>query len=141
MSEVKHQPSDFKRLLASRFLYSFGVQMQALVLGWQMYSLTHSPLHLGLIGLAEAIPALSLALFSGYWIDKSNPLHIFRIAMGLGLLSAFLLLFPHLPGCEVSLPHQVILLFTSSFLTGVARSVMYGEPCSTVPVYKMKSDA
>lgn len=40
------------------------------VLGWQVYTLTQNPLSLGLIGLSEALPFLSLTLFGGYLADR-----------------------------------------------------------------------
>lgn len=42
-------------------------------------------------------------------------------------------------GCsDKPVPEAAYILFTQK-LIGVAKSVMYGEPCSTVPVYKRKS--
>jgi hypothetical protein len=37
-------------------------QLQAVVVAWQICALTHDPLSLGLIGLAEAIPFIGFAL-------------------------------------------------------------------------------
>jgi MFS family permease len=45
-------------------------QIIAIVVGWHIYELTHDPLALGLIGLAEVIPYFSFALFAGYLIDQ-----------------------------------------------------------------------
>ena len=42
-------------------------------------------------------------------------------------------------GCgDTYIPESAFILFTSK-LTPIAKSIMYGEPCSTVPVYKRKS--
>ena len=60
--------ADFKKLLSARFLYTLAVQIQSVVLGWQMYAITQDPLFLGLIGLVEAVPALGLALAATSWI-------------------------------------------------------------------------
>ncbi len=113
---------EFKKLVSARFLYAMAMQSQSVVLGWQMYVLTHNPLFLGLIGLVEAIPALSLSLFSGYWVDRNRPLKILRSVMGVGLLSGALLLFSHLHQLHFSTRTQIIALFASAFLAGVARS-------------------
>jgi MFS family permease len=45
-------------------------QIQAVVVGWQIYALTHDPLALGLIGLSEALPFISVALFAGHVADR-----------------------------------------------------------------------
>lgn len=47
-------------------------QLQAVVVGWQVYSITHDPLSLGLIGLAEALPFIAVALPGGYLADRLN---------------------------------------------------------------------
>jgi hypothetical protein len=52
---------DFRRLLATRLCGIFALQAQAVIVGWQVYTLTHDPLMLGLVGLAEAIPAIVFA--------------------------------------------------------------------------------
>ena len=46
--------------------------MQSVVFGWLIYSHTKDPMALGLIGLAEAIPAISMALFGGHLADQLN---------------------------------------------------------------------
>ena len=64
-------PLDFKKLMSARFLFTFAVQMQAVVLGWRIYEILRDPLALGFIGLAEAVPAIGLALYAGYLIDRA----------------------------------------------------------------------
>ncbi len=46
--------------------------MNNIVMGWQLYILTKDPLVLGMIGLAEAIPALTVSLYAGYLADRKN---------------------------------------------------------------------
>jgi MFS family permease len=59
----------FLKLMAFRVQIVLAYQMMAVVVGWHIYELTHDPLALGLIGLAEVIPYFSSALFAGYAID------------------------------------------------------------------------
>lgn len=126
-------PTDFKKLMFARFFFTFAVQMQAIVLGWRMYELTHDALYLGFIGLAEAIPALSLALFAGYIVDRSRPLVVYRRVIFVSLTSGLMMLFTQLKYFNVAHDLQVNLLFVSSFLTGCARA--FSQPCmySLVP--------
>jgi MFS family permease len=102
----------FFRATSARFLFSLAVQCQAVLMGWQMYELTHDPLKLGLIGLTEALPALSLALFSGYLVDRFNPLILYRSVVGVSFLSVLL-------SWNATAPKQ---LFLAALLTGIARS-------------------
>jgi MFS family permease len=126
-------PTDFKKLMFARFFFTFAVQMQAIVLGWRMYEITKDALYLGFIGLAEAIPALSLALFAGYIVDRSRPLVIYRRLVFVSLTSGLLMLLSQLPYFDISESHQVILLFCSSFLTGCARAFSQPSMYSLVP--------
>lgn len=61
---------EFKHFIAGRFIFIMGLRMTGTVIGWWIYLLTGSPLALGFVGLSEVIPALSLALYAGHYIDK-----------------------------------------------------------------------
>ncbi len=61
---------DFRRFLAAHFTTTLGVQIQGVVVAWQMYLDTHDPLSLGLIGLAEALPNIASSLFGGHVAAK-----------------------------------------------------------------------
>lgn len=124
---------DFKKLMSARFLFTFGVQMQAVIIGWRMYDLTHDPLYLGLIGLAEAIPALSLALYAGYVVDRSKPLRIYRMVLLGSLLSGVVLLGSSLGINQLSVSAQVMALFISSLITGLARGFAQPALYAAVP--------
>lgn len=126
-------PIDFKKLMFARFFFTFAVQMQAIVLGWRMYELTKDALYLGLIGLAEAIPALGLAIFAGYIVDRSRPLVVYRRLTFISLLSGSLMLLTQLPSMGIEADLQVTLLFVSSFLTGCARAFSQPSMYSIVP--------
>ncbi len=49
---------------------TFAREAQIVVVGWQVFAITGDPLALGLIGLAEAIPLLGLALYAGHVADR-----------------------------------------------------------------------
>ncbi len=125
--------SDFKKLMTARFLFTFAVQIQAVVLGWRMYILTKDPLYLGLIGLVEAIPALGLALYAGYIVDRSRPLVVLRGVIEVSLLSGFILLLSQLPWAGTQAALQIVALFVSSFLTGTARAFSQPAVFSIIP--------
>lgn len=125
--------------MAARFFFAFGVQMQAIVLGWRMYELTHDPLHLGLIGLVEAVPALSLALFAGLIVDHSNPLTIYRRVAMVSFCSGLMMFVSQMSSLNLEIGLQVSLLFASSFMTGLARAFSQPANYSLVPKLIPKS--
>ena len=126
-------PINFRKLLTARFLFTFAVQMQAVVLGWRIYDLLKDPLYLGFIGLAEAVPAIGLALYAGYLIDRSRPLVVYRRVMYVSFLSGLVVLVEHIFALDFSLGVQVGLLYSAAFLTGLARSFSQPAIFAVVP--------
>ncbi|MGV8813665.1 MAG: MFS transporter [Gelidibacter sp.] len=63
---------EFNTFLLVRFALVFAWSMQFVVIEWEVYSITKDPWSLGLIGLMEIIPALSIALFAGHIVDQNE---------------------------------------------------------------------
>jgi MFS family permease len=61
---------DFRRLWTSTLSSGLAMQMAAVAIGWQVYSIHHSAFDLGLIGLAEFAPVPLLALPAGQLADR-----------------------------------------------------------------------
>ena len=62
--------------MIARFLATASSEMQAVAVGWQIYSITHRPLDLGLVGLAQFLPGVLLFLVSGHAADRFPRRHI-----------------------------------------------------------------
>jgi len=82
---------EYRWFLSGVMAMFMGFQMQSLVMGWQVYDITHDTLALGLIGLAEAIPFLGLTLFGGYAADRRDRRSLSLLSMALLLMGALLL--------------------------------------------------
>ena len=63
---------DFRNFVVARFLAVVGIQVQAVVVAWQVFDKTGDPLALGLVGLFEIIPSISVALFAGHIADRKD---------------------------------------------------------------------
>lgn len=85
--------SEFRNLMIGRFLFIMGLRMMGTLVGWWIYELTNEPFAIGLIGLAEVIPAVSLALYAGHVIDISEKRKLLLRAVLLYLACAVTLLF------------------------------------------------
>ncbi|REJ84775.1 MAG: MFS transporter [Bacteroidetes bacterium] len=83
---------DFRRFIFSKFMLTLALQMQFVVLSWQVYEITKDPFSLGLLGLAEAIPAVGLALYGGYIADRKDRKKILALAQFFLLLCSLSLL-------------------------------------------------
>ena len=58
--------------MMGRFTFIMSLRMMGTLVGWWIYELTNDPFAIGLIGLSEVIPAVSMALYAGHVIDVSE---------------------------------------------------------------------
>ncbi|MBS7231748.1 MFS transporter [Flavobacterium psychroterrae] len=92
---------EFNVFLLLRFAMVFAWSMQFIVIEWEVYSLTKNPLSLGLIGLMEVIPAVSMALFAGHMVDQREKKGLLvKCILGFSVISfgLFLLTWPKVIG-------------------------------------------
>ena len=88
---------EFNIFLLLRFAMVFAWSMQFIVIEWEVYSLTKNPLSLGMIGLMEVIPAVSMALFAGHIVDQREKKGLLvKCILGFSIISfgLFLLTWP-----------------------------------------------
>ena len=62
----------FRNFQLSRFTLTVAVQMAETIIGRKIYEITHDKLALGLLGLAEALPFIVTAIYSGHAADTFN---------------------------------------------------------------------
>ncbi|MDP2605911.1 MAG: MFS transporter [Deltaproteobacteria bacterium] len=70
LSPLRHR--DFRLFWTGLLLSSVGSQFTTVAMAWQIYELTDSPLQIGLIGLARAVPQIAILLFGGLLADAVN---------------------------------------------------------------------
>ena len=110
----------FSKLLAFRVQMLLAYQIMAVVAGWHIYELTHDPLALGLIGLAEVIPYFSSALFAGHAVDHYCSRRFFAILSSSVLCLGALALTAIAMGMVVG--NTVLWIYAAITLTGFARA-------------------
>ena len=74
---------EFRSLVIGRFIFIMGLRMMSTLVGWWIYNLTNAPLAIGIVGLSEFIPAVSLALYAGHIIDLSEKRKLMLTGVGL----------------------------------------------------------
>ena len=83
---------DFTLYQVARLFTVIGSEMQSVAVGWQVYEMTKQPLDLGLVGLAQFLPAVVLFLVAGHTADRFNRRTIMLLCYaGNALCSAMLL--------------------------------------------------
>ncbi len=68
-ARVAFRYPNFRLYMTARFLTVVATEMQAVAVAWQIYGLTHRPLDLGLVGLAQFGPGVLLFLVAGKTAD------------------------------------------------------------------------
>jgi MFS family permease len=114
---------NFRRYVLAVVAMTLAMMIQGTIVGWQVYELTHDPLSLGLIGLAEALPFIGSALIAGHYADLHDRRKIAIAALIVVCASAIaLLLLPMLladsPATLVKSIYGVIIV------SGVARAFL-----------------
>jgi MFS family permease len=98
--------------------------MQSVIVGWQIYDLTHNVLWLGLIGLVEVIPQVSISLFAGHYIDLWNRRKIVNYTSILLILGSLILLVYSANIAYFSEKFGAFPIFITIFLTGLSRGIL-----------------
>ncbi|HEX4593052.1 MAG TPA: MFS transporter [Bryobacteraceae bacterium] len=101
---------NFRYLTTARFLSAAASEMQAVAVGWQILSLTHRPLDLGLVGLAQFAPGILLFLFTGHTADRVSRQRILLACYGGFSVCSLLLLVLTLRGLSSVWPIYAVLL-------------------------------
>lgn len=115
---------EFRNLLMGRFLFIMGLRMMGTLVGWWVYELTNDPFAIGLIGLSEVIPAVSLSLYAGHIIDISEKRKLLLTGVSLYFCCALLLLAlsTHYTATQLSTHWIAFIIYVIIFFTGIFRS-------------------
>ena len=112
----------------ARFFIVLALEMQSVAVGWQVYEITHRPLDLGYVGLAQFAPGFVLFLFAGHAADLFDRRKLLMWCYaGYGLCSALLL------AISWRSPRSVLLIYAVLGLVGVSRSFSFPVSRAILP--------
>lgn len=116
--------AEFRHLMMGRFSFIMGLRMLGTLVGWWIYELTNEPFAIGLVGLAEVIPAVSLSLYAGYIIDISEKRKLLLKGISFYLVCALLLLLlsTNFSAAQLSKNWIAFGIYIIIFLTGIIRA-------------------
>jgi len=115
---------NFRLFLAYRFFMTSATLMQAVIVGWQLYDITKNPLSLGMIGLTEVIPQVSIALFAGHFVDIWDRKKIMSRTSLLLLVGSAILLASAVQIKGVSFLMGTMPIFITVFIVGLTRGIL-----------------
>jgi MFS family permease len=116
---------EFRYLLCANGLATLGGRALAVVIGYQIYRLTKSPLALGWLGFFEAVPAISLALFGGHVADRMDRRRIVLLTQSVSVVCVLCFALLSMQAHTAALYG----LYAITFLAGIARG--FADPAST----------
>lgn len=96
-ARAPHDPYAAFRIPAYRlyvvgwFIAMAGTRIQSVAIGWEMYQRTGEALSLGLVGLAQALPTMLLALPAGYLADRFDRSRLVMISLSAMTLTSLAL--------------------------------------------------
>lgn len=130
MDKVTYDPfaamriPEYRNLMTGRFLFIMGLRMMGTLVGWWIYELTNDPFAIGLIGLSEVIPAVSLSLYAGHIIDISEKRKVLLRGVALYFTCAIflLLLSTSYTTAQLSKHWIAFLIYLIIFFTGIIRA-------------------
>ncbi len=88
-SALRHR--NYQLFFVGQLISLVGTWMQNVSQPWLVYQLTGSPLYLGIVSFASAVPVIFLSLWAGVFIDRVPKRKLLVITQTLAMTQAFLL--------------------------------------------------
>ena len=115
---------NFRLYILFRIFLTMAALMQSVIVGWQIYDITHDVLWLGFIGLTEVIPQVSISLFAGHFTDIWDRRKMVNYSIILLIIGAIILLVYSI-NIDFFFPkYGVFPIFITIFLTGLTRGII-----------------
>lgn len=116
---------EVRLLIAAGACSALAGRALAVIIGFQVYAITHDPLALGILGFVEAIPSVGLALYGGHIADQHDRRMLVLLTGAVTVSCA--LAFTALSAMSSNPP--VIALYAIVFVAGIARG--FANPASS----------
>jgi MFS family permease len=115
---------NFRLYILFRIFLTMAALMQSVIVGWQIYDITHNVLWLGFIGLTEVIPQVSISLFAGHFTDIWDRRKMVNYSIIL-LITGAIILLVYSVNIDFFFPkYGVFPIFITIFLTGLTRGII-----------------
>ena len=119
---------NFVSYTLARFFIVLALEMQSVAVGWQVYDITHRPIDLGYVGLAQFLPGFVLFLLGGHAADLFD-----RRKLLLWCYAAFALCSAMLLAISYRAPRSVYFIYVVLVLLGVVRSFNWPASRALLP--------
>lgn len=116
----------FRNYLVMRLAIIMALNMQITIISYLVYKITKDQLSLGIIGLAEVIPAIGFSLFSGHYVDqREKKTTLLQVILAYLALSAFFILLATNSFQEMAGKNTTVwLIYGGVFVSGAIRAFL-----------------
>jgi MFS family permease len=116
--------TEFRYFVLAVLLITIAQLVQDVVIGYELYRITHDPLAIGIVGLVEAIPFIGLSLFGGHLADRVSKKKMILISLAGAFLSSLFLHFYTTESMRAQLSPTALLvgIYVTVFTIGVMRA-------------------
>jgi MFS family permease len=112
---------EFRAYVTGNTLFTIALLIQEVVLAYEIYKITHNPLALGLIGLAEAVPFISLVLFGGHFADNRDKKKIMQVTLSLIIAASIFLLYSSTQLKTADQDFHIYSIYAVIFIIGLSK--------------------
>lgn len=115
---------EFRLFILSRFFYIMALRMIATVVAYQLFQVTKDSFSIGIVGLSEFIPVVTLALYAGHVIDKSDKRTMLLrgiLSYSFCVLALIIITFPSVQD-SIGIKKTPMFFYVIIFFTGVIRA-------------------
>lgn len=124
---------EFRFMIGSSACSTLASRSLAVALGLQVYRLTKDPLALGMVGLVQAIPVVSILLFGGLVADRNDRRRIVLTTQSVSVLCALVFALLALNPQSLSVWMLYAVVFVSSFSRGFESPAYTALEAQVVP--------
>ncbi|WP_293369094.1 MFS transporter [Nevskia sp.] len=100
---------EYRNLIGGSFLFTIAITIQEIAIAYELYLITRDPLVLGLLGLAEALPFIAVALYGGHVADRHDKRRIMLLALAFIFSGSVFLTWLTLPSVRAGLSQTALL--------------------------------
>jgi MFS family permease len=120
---------EFRSLVLATFFLTIALLAQEVAIGYELYRITRDPFALGIVGLVEAVPFISLSLFGGHIADRYSKRKI--LLWSVSCIAAASLILQFFARFSHHLPQLVLLagIYSTIFVIGICRA--FQSPASS----------
>jgi MFS family permease len=122
LSPLNH--SEFRIYIFVRFFYIMALRMVATVVAYKLFHLTRSSFAIGIVGLSEFVPVISLALYAGHVVDRSDKRTLLLrgiLAYSLCVVALVVVTSPQVEA-SLSVGQTCTIFYAIIFFTGIIRA-------------------